>query len=234
MVTSATTEKLGIMDWAIDRDVFSFRNTYIPLSVYRPHLAESWDTPDPLTIIFNIRNGVNWHDKAPMNGREFTADDVVFNFHRLLGLGDFAEAGPSLFTHQRPPGKSVTATDRYTVVIKLPEPSSAALGQYLGIGLTYMNAPEVIQQHGDVKDWRNLVGTGTPCSTPLKPLIPKRNGRNWSKKWICTPWRTTGGYGVRKLESTWHTSRVSSALTVKTGSDLWSVASYPASGLTVS
>ena len=160
MVTGATTEKLGIMDWAIDRDVFSFRNTYIPLSVYRPHLAESWDTPDPLTIIFNIRNGVNWHDKAPMNGREFTADDVVFNFHRLLGLGEFAEAGPSPFTYQRPAAESVTATDRYTVVIKLPEPSSAALGQYLGIGLTYMNAPEVIQEHGDVKDWRNLVGTG--------------------------------------------------------------------------
>ena len=160
MVTGATTEKLGIMDWAIDRDVFSFRNTYIPLSVYRPHLAESWDTPDPLTIIFNIRKGVNWHDKAPMNGREFTADDVVFNFHRLLGLGEFAEAGPSPFTYQRPAAESVTATDRYTVVIKLPEPSSAALGQYLGIGLTYMNAPEVIQEHGDVKDWRNLVGTG--------------------------------------------------------------------------
>ena len=160
MVTSATTEKLGIMDSAIDRDVFSFRNTYIPLSVYRPHLAESWDTPDPLTIIFNIRKGVNWQDKAPMNGREFTADDVVFNFHRLLGLGEFAEAGPSPFTYQRPAGESVTATDRYTVVIKLPEPSSAALGQYLGIGLTYMNAPEVIQEYGDVKDWRNLVGTG--------------------------------------------------------------------------
>ena len=91
LVTGATVEKLGIMDWAIDRDIFSFRNTYIPLSVYKPHLAESWDTPDPLTIIFNIRKGVNWHDKAPMNGREFTADDVVFNFHRLLGLGDFAE-----------------------------------------------------------------------------------------------------------------------------------------------
>ncbi|MDE0026357.1 MAG: ABC transporter substrate-binding protein [Spirochaetaceae bacterium] len=160
MVTGATTEKLGIMDWAIDRDEFSFRNTYIPLSVYRPHLAESWDTPDPLTIIFNIRKGVNWQNKAPMNGREFTADDVVFNFHRLLGLGEFAEAGPSPFTYQRPLGESVTATDRYTVVIKLPEPSAVALGQYLGIGLTYMNAPEVIREHGDVKDWRNLVGTG--------------------------------------------------------------------------
>ena len=160
MVTGATTEKLGIMDWAIDRDEFSFRNTYIPLSVYRPHLAESWDTPDPLTIIFNIREGVHWQNKAPMNGREFTADDVVFNLHRLLGLGEFAEAGPSPFTYQRPAGESVTATDRYTVVVKLPEPSAVALGQYLGVGLTYMNAPEVIREHGDVKDWRNLVGTG--------------------------------------------------------------------------
>ena len=160
IVSGHTVEKLGIMDWAIDRDIFSFRNSYQPLSLYRPHLAESWDTPDPHTIVFNIRKGVNWQDKAPMNGREFTADDVVFNFQRLLGLGDFAEAGPSPFTYARPPGESVTATDRYTVVIKLAEPNSAALGQYLGMGLTYINAPEVIRQHGDVKDWRNLVGTG--------------------------------------------------------------------------
>ena len=122
------------MDWAIDRDVSSLRSTYLPSALFRPHLAESWDTPDPLTIIFNIGKGIKWQNKAPMNGREFTADDVVFNFHRMLGLGDFAEAGPSPFTYQRPPGESVTATDRYTVVIKLAEPNSAALGQYLGLG----------------------------------------------------------------------------------------------------
>ena len=161
LVTSGVTEKLGIMDWAIDRDVFAFRHWYMPPSLFVPHLAESWDTPDPLTIIFNIRQGVHWQDKAPMNGRELTADDVVFNFHRQLGLGDFAEAGPSPFTYERPPlGGSVTASDRYTVVIKLAEPSSGALGQYLGIGLTYINPPEVIKEHGDMQDWRNLVGTG--------------------------------------------------------------------------
>ena len=160
VVTGATVEKLGLMDWAVDREVFSFRHFYTTPSFYIPHLADGWDTPDPLTIIFNIRQGVHWQDKAPMDGREFTADDVVFNFHRLLGLGDFAEAGPSPFTYARPPGESVTATDRYTVVITLAEPNTAALGQYLGMGLTFMNAPEVIQEHGDVKDWRNLVGTG--------------------------------------------------------------------------
>ena len=39
-VTGATTEKLGIMDWAIDRDVFSFRTTYIPPD--HPSLNRIW------------------------------------------------------------------------------------------------------------------------------------------------------------------------------------------------
>ena len=28
-----------------------------------------------------------FHDKAPVNGRLFTAEDVEFNFHRLFGIG---------------------------------------------------------------------------------------------------------------------------------------------------
>ena len=64
------------------------------MSMARGLQAESWDvSPDMLTYTFNIREGVKWHNKAPMNGRELTAADVVFNFERNLGLGDFAEAG---------------------------------------------------------------------------------------------------------------------------------------------
>ena len=160
LAAAGVVEKLGLGNWAIDRDVSSFRSSYMPPFAIIPHLAESWDTPDPLTIIFNIRKGVYWHNKAPMNGRELTADDVVFNFQRLMGLGDFAEAGPSPITWGRPLGESVTGTDRYTVVVKLAEPHSAALGQLLAVGLSNIYPPEVIQQYGDVKDWRNLVGTG--------------------------------------------------------------------------
>ena len=87
LVSGATVEKLGMMDWAIDRDMFSFSSQYQPLSLFRPHLAASWDTPDPLTIVFNIRKGVKWQDKAPLNGRELTADDVVFNFSAHAGPG---------------------------------------------------------------------------------------------------------------------------------------------------
>ena len=43
---------------------------YQPLSLFRSHLAESCDPPDPFTIIFNIRKGVKWQNNAPMNGRE--------------------------------------------------------------------------------------------------------------------------------------------------------------------
>ena len=67
---SGVIEKLGIGNWAIDRDVFNFHPLFIPEFAFTGLLAESWSRPDPLTYVFTIRQGVHWHDKAPMNGRE--------------------------------------------------------------------------------------------------------------------------------------------------------------------
>lgn len=44
----------------------------------QPDLAESWENPDPLTYIFHLRSGVKFH-----NGRELTADDIVFTLDRI-------------------------------------------------------------------------------------------------------------------------------------------------------
>jgi ABC-type transport system substrate-binding protein len=92
----AVVEKLGAADWAAPRDKFSF-NIYelnIPANT-RAVLAESWSQPDPLTYIIKVRQGVHWHDKAPMNGRELTAQDVEYNFHRMVGIGSgFTEKSP--------------------------------------------------------------------------------------------------------------------------------------------
>ena len=63
-----------------------------------------------------------------MNGRELTAGDVEFNFHRMLGnklTGTrFSEAEPSPAAGALGtlPWESVTATDDSTVVVKLQEP----------------------------------------------------------------------------------------------------------------
>ena len=165
-------EKMGMVNWGTDRDVYDLTGafSYFPESVLTGRLAESWETPDATTIVFKIREGVRWHNKAPMNGRELTAQDIEYNFHRLLGLDSGFTARPA--THSDPvtqlPVESVTATDKLTVEFKLKQPQLRVLPTILAEDWgAFILPPEVIQQHGDVKDWRNLVGTGPFMLTDL-------------------------------------------------------------------
>ena len=167
-MVSAVNEKLATLNWALDRDLYPFTGGYMtPVFALTGALAESWEQRDDTTYVFNIRQGVQWHDKAPMNGRELTAKDVEHSFHRMLGNKltgtQFSEADPS-------PGggplgalpfESVTATDKYTVVMKMKEqPGVSALKLILDWFNMFIQPPEVIEEHGDISDWRNLVGTG--------------------------------------------------------------------------
>ena len=56
--------------------------------------------------------------------------------------------------------ESVTATDEWTVVIELERPNPVALFTLLQSYTFDIHPPEVIEEHGNVNDWRNLVGTG--------------------------------------------------------------------------
>ena len=163
---SGVNERLGLTDWGIDRDFVGYRTSYTPEVAVIGYLAESWETPDDTTIILHIRQGVYWHNKAPMNGRELTAQDIEYNFHRLLGNKltgpQFSEAEPyhEAWGVVTVPMESATATDKWTLVIKLKQPSLPALGLILKGRHSYILAREVIEQYGDVTDWRNVVGTG--------------------------------------------------------------------------
>ena len=153
-------EKLVMADWATPRDEFDFQFLNVPTNMIGA-LAESWSQPDPLTYIVKVRQGVQWHDKPPMNGRELTADDIVYNYHRITGTGSgFTERSEWAYQFKGVQLESITATDKWTVVFKLKEPDIGALAAIVDDHINWIYPPEVIKEHGDVTDWRNLVGTG--------------------------------------------------------------------------
>ena len=114
--------------------------------LYTGRLAESWDWSDPLTMSFKLREGVRW-----TNGREFVADDVVWEYERLVA--NPKRAG-QLITNI----ESVTATGKYTVVFKLKEPNVEML---VDIAIyPFIECQDVFEQYGNLRDWQTLVGTG--------------------------------------------------------------------------
>ena len=79
-------------------------------------LAESWTQPTETTYIFKLRRGVRWHAKPPVNGRELTAEDVVYTVERFLTLKGNANA------YMLASVAKVEALDRHTVKFTLKEP----------------------------------------------------------------------------------------------------------------
>jgi peptide/nickel transport system substrate-binding protein len=120
-------------------------------------LAESWDIPDEQTLIFHIRQGVHWHDKPPTNGREMTADDVLFTLRRLMQTPTSVYFNDD--TKYFESFDSITAPDKWTVVMKvLPGQIGPVYERY--VSFMRMMPPEAVAQYGDLGDWRNAVGTG--------------------------------------------------------------------------
>ena len=85
-----------------------------------PHgdLAETWETPDPVTYIFHLRSGVKFHD-----GRVLTSADVKYTFDSII---DASVTSPKRGTFRLV--KSIDAPDAATVIFHLSEPNSGFLG----------------------------------------------------------------------------------------------------------
>lgn len=115
-----------------------------------PSIAESWEvSPDVKTYTFRIRKGVKWHDIAPVNGRELTANDVLFSLNRY-------KETDSVQSPRYIQVESIEAPDKYTVVIRLKEPSAFALNDLAGRGEVILPA-----ELTSVPDWQTIaIGTG--------------------------------------------------------------------------
>lgn len=86
--------------------------------IVEPALAEKWEiSPDGKVYTFTLRKGVKFHNVPPINGRELTADDVVFSFDRML-----AKTAENIKRDLFDPVEKVEAVDPSTVRVTLSAP----------------------------------------------------------------------------------------------------------------
>lgn len=149
-------ESLWNMDWTADRDLWEFKTNFLPQKYTSGCLAESWEIPDAQTIIVNLKQGVKWQDREPVNGREFTAYDVQAHYERnwmnplYIAIGGIDK------------WESVTALDDYTVQFKFKAPSALwFLYAADTMPVNQIEAPEwTALSEADKQDWQYAVGTG--------------------------------------------------------------------------
>ncbi|MGH2585677.1 MAG: ABC transporter substrate-binding protein [Dehalococcoidia bacterium] len=86
---------------------------------YLLEAAQSVEQPDPTTVIFRLKPGLRYQDRAPVSGRAVSADDIVKS---QIYVRDNPRAENSLF--QTNSMQSVEAPDAQTVVFKLRAPNA--------------------------------------------------------------------------------------------------------------
>lgn len=99
-------------------------------------LAERWEIPNDTTYIFYLRKGSKWHNIPPVNGREFTADDVVYSLNRIRTPG-------WVHAFMLEVADKIEAVDKYTVKITTKEPSASFLN-FVANGYISMVAKEAV------------------------------------------------------------------------------------------
>ncbi|MGH7321196.1 MAG: ABC transporter substrate-binding protein, partial [Candidatus Rokuibacteriota bacterium] len=111
----------------------------------RPHpeLADAWGfSKDGRTLEFQLRRGVQFH-----NGREFVADDVVWNINRAQDAKVAAHVRPMTLTI-----KKAEATDRHRVVLSFDRPTPAIMDLF--------DTLYIIAREGEAELKRQGIGTG--------------------------------------------------------------------------
>jgi len=135
-------------------------------------LAESWSQPDETTYVFKLRRGVRWQPKPPVNGRELTAEDVVYSVERFRTIKGNANAS------MLKPLDRVEAVDRYTVRFTLKEPYAWFLDMLANPMAVCIVARECVEKFGDLKSPEATVGTGPWMLDSYRPNVGMTLVRN--------------------------------------------------------
>ena len=166
----------GEVAWNIGgNDVWEFKDGAI---------AESWDFSEPGKFVWNIRKGINWgfnpetEASRLVNGRELTAEDVVYTLTLLRDdERSYLSRQPGL------PEAVIYAPDQSTVVIEInPIYGPAALMRYADFASIV--PPEVIEKYGHMREWDKSVGTGPFILSDYVPgasITMEKNPSYWRK-----------------------------------------------------
>jgi peptide/nickel transport system substrate-binding protein len=141
-----------------------------------PYAAESWETPDPKTMIFKIRKGIIFHD-----GSTLDAKVVKWNIERMK-------------THPKSAAKTdfavidkVDATDDYTIKLSLKSAPGGLLGRLSDMGSgrrASLISQASAEKMGDDHTARNPVGSGPFTFVEWKTgdsMTVKKFDKYWEK-----------------------------------------------------
>lgn len=135
-------------------------------------LAESWQQTNETTYVFKLRRGVKWQPKPPVNGREFTADDVLYTVERFRTVKGNANA------YMLKSLDKVEALDKHTVRFTLKEPFAWFLDMLANPMAVAIVARECVEKLGDLKKPEAVVGTGPWMLDSYRPNVGMTLVRN--------------------------------------------------------
>ncbi len=137
-------------------------------------LPEGWEQPDSLTHVFKLpAEPIYWHDFPPVNGRQFTAEDLAWGLNALKDAPVQGEPFRDV--------DSINVVDASTVTIKFNTPAA-----YFPISSTiptmWLTAQEHVESADGLAQWP--IGTGAfqlvEAANDINAIY-ERNPRYWKK-----------------------------------------------------
>jgi peptide/nickel transport system substrate-binding protein len=125
-----------------------------------PAMCESWKQEDPVTYVFKLREGLQWHKGYG----EVTAEDAVFSYQKYFELN--ARRGAANYIDR------TEVRDKYTFVVKLVLPYGGFIPTW-GTHSSYstIHCKKAFEEMGKEEFGRNPIGSGPFELVEWKPGV---------------------------------------------------------------